>query len=274
MKKIFLFTWLLLTQLAGQTQIFVLNENFDGDTIPLLPATWETTTISGIGFRTEDGNNSDNPGASGANNIVIRNTDSTGTYSLTSPTFSTVGLNNIKVLFTSRVSNNFLTPGSTTPLLECSVDDGQSWVAMSYTDNDANSTWAVVNDSVPISLPINASDNAGVKLRWTVGIVNDASGSYRIDDVKVFGDSSVVSVMNPEFRESVLYPNPCDNKLNIISEQIIREIEIRDINGLLVLNSVINANQCNIDTEAMASGLYVILLKAEKCIEKHQFIVR
>ena len=274
MKKFISIAWLSLLSLLGHAQMFVINEDFDGDTIPLLPAMWETTTVSGIGFRTEDGNNSDNPGASGLNNVVIRNTDSSGVYSLISPVFSTTGFNNIKLLFTSRISNNFLSSGSTVPLIECSTDNGQSWSALTYTDNDANSIWSVVNDSVPIALPASADNTPSVKLRWTVSIVNASSGSYRIDDVKVSGDPITANFENLETPMSSVYPNPCSQNLNIISSDRINSIEILDYQGQTVLRHSCNSSRFSLDTSGLGSGLYVVRLLMSHSMERLNLIVQ
>jgi len=176
--------------LSGIAQIYVINESFDAVTIPALPDGWTTTTNYDIGFRTEDSNVSDYGGASGLNNVVIRNTDSTGVYVFYSSVFSTLGLINLQMSWASRVSNNFLTPGSATPLLECSANGGVSWAPVTFTENANNSTWGVVNDSVAIALPAETFENPYVQLRWTASIVNDPSGTYRMDDVKVWGDAN------------------------------------------------------------------------------------
>ena len=261
-----IFAFISLT-LFGQT--FVMNETFDADTIPLLPVGWETTTIADLGFRTEDGNNSDNPGASGLNNVVIRNTDSTGTYVLTSPAISTVGLSDIKLLFSSRVSNNFLTSGSTLPMLECSTNGGQSWEALTYTDNDASSTWSVVNDSVPIVLPLSADDNPNVKLRWTVNIVNDPSGTYRIDDVKVFGTTSI-GVRDAEGSSWLLYPNPCDEYAILSAGSNIGYFRLMDAAGREVMHDDIVETRYVLNTQALKSGIYVMVgINGGKMIRQH-----
>jgi hypothetical protein len=191
MNKAVLLFYFVSVAIFADAQVFLIQENFDGVAIPDLPNQWSTTTNFGIGFRTESSNNSNNPGASGLNNVVIRNTDSTGVYTLYSPVFSTVGMMDIAVLWSSRVSSNFLTPGSATPALEYSANSGLSWTPISFNENAANSTWGVVNDSIPIAIPSDAWGNPYVQLRWTASIVNDPSGTYRMDDVKIFG------IMNP-----------------------------------------------------------------------------
>jgi hypothetical protein len=197
MKSIFTFLAIVFicSKLACQDLIF--QENFDGPVMPLLPGGWITTTNYGIGFRSDSTNSSNyNDTASGVNNIVIRNSDSTGTYNLYCPVFSTSGFSQIKLSFASRVSNNYLTSGSSLPLLEISSNGGISWNALPYAENEANSSWSLVNDSIPIELPIEAADNPSVQLRWTVNIQTDPSGTYRLDDLKVEGVANTLVNLN------------------------------------------------------------------------------
>lgn len=178
----------LFLSLFAQAQVILVEENFDGMTAPMLPNNWITSTLFDIGFRTDPGQPSAGyADVSGVQNIVIRNSDSTGIYTLTSPAFSTVDYTAIEVAWGSRVSNNFLSSGSSVPVFEYSVDGGVSWSIVSYVDNEANSTWSLVNGGAPILLPIEAENQETVHLRWTISIVNQADGTYRMDDFVVRG---------------------------------------------------------------------------------------
>ena len=274
MKKYTILFLFLSMHFLAASQVVVLDENFDTDTVPLLPLNWETTSISGIGFRTENSNSSDNTGASGGNNVVIRNTDSTGTYVLTSPSFSTSGLQNIKVLFSSRVSNNFLTSGSTLPILEFSSNNGQSWEPIAYNDNAANSIWAVVNDSVPIELPVSADNNPAVRLRWSVSIINDASGSFRIDDVLVFGIESSTGVAAENGIGMEPFPNPCFGAFNFREKEVVDAIEIRDLYGKIQLRQILGAPQFTVDVTNLVPGVYFYTLFSGKRMFTQSFIMR
>lgn len=168
-----------------QAQI-ILSENFDGVAAPLLPSGWATTYVEQIGFRSDIGQPSDYANASGANNVIIRNSDSTGTYSLYSPVINTLGRVQVSLIWASRVSNNFLTSGSTTPVFEFSADNGMTWIPLSYSDNTANSTWNLVNNGTGITH--SSFDNqTNLQFRWTITIVNAADGTYRMDDFSISG---------------------------------------------------------------------------------------
>jgi hypothetical protein len=187
MKKIGLSTIVLLMAYSAISQVYLIDENFDSVTAPALPDGWITTTNFDIGFRTENGNNSDYSNASGLNNVVIRNSDSTGTYTFYSPVFSTMDLIDVQLIWGSRVSTNFLSSGSVPPVLEYSANGGVSWSALSYTESDGGSIWGLVNGGTPILLPAETYQNPTVQLRWKVNIVSSPNGTYRMDDVKVWG---------------------------------------------------------------------------------------
>ena len=187
MKKSILSFLLFSAAIQVFSQVYVLDENFDNLTTPALPVGWTTTTNFDIGFRTEDGNNSDYSNASGLNNVVIRNSDSTGTYTFYSPVFSTMGLIDVQMMWGSRVSTNFLPSGSATPILEYSANGGVSWSALSYAESDGGSVWGLVNGGTPIALPAETHQNPNVQVRWTVNIISNPDGTYRMDDVKVWG---------------------------------------------------------------------------------------
>jgi hypothetical protein len=189
MKKIYTL-FLFLIPFLGFAQNLI-TENCDAPIAPALPAGWTTSTIAGIGWRTDSTNFSTGyTGASGLKNIVIRNTDSTGTYMLYSPVINAQDYTSLTVLWGSRVSNNFLNSGSTTPVLEASADGGSTWTNVSYAENSANSTWSLVNGGTAISLPASLDHATSVQLRWSISIINAASGTYRIDDVVVAGTYS------------------------------------------------------------------------------------
>lgn len=203
MKKSLLSFFLLAATIKVFSQVYVLAEGFDGITVPALPEGWTTTTNFDIGFRTEDNNNSDYSNASGLNNVVIRNSDSTGTYTFYSPVFSTMGLIDVQMIWGSRVSTNFLPSGSATPIVEYSANGGVSWSALSYTESDGGSIWGLVNGGAPIALPAETYQNPNVQVRWRVNIISNPDGTYRMDDVKIWGTEN--PYVNLRLRVNMLF---------------------------------------------------------------------
>lgn len=176
---------------AGCTSVLaqstIVNENIDLTAFESLPLGWQSTYNGNFGFRCDSTNSSNGySGATGLNNIMIRNSDLSGSYTLFSPILNSLGLDNISIIWGSRVSNNFFSTGSQLPTLSFSTD-GNSWTPINYVDNENNSLWSLVNFGIPIALPA-AADNAGfLQFKWDINILNGTNGTYRMDDIKISG---------------------------------------------------------------------------------------
>jgi hypothetical protein len=153
------FVSFLSSKISAQTIIY--NENFNADSTAL-PAGWTTT---GNAWHVETSNASTGYiGASGLANVAVRNDSATGVYDLISKSISTVGYNNIGVIWGARLTTNFPTPGSAIQGLYWSSHNGVTWNAVTYTENTNNSVWSLDNGSVPVVLPAGASNQPSLNL--------------------------------------------------------------------------------------------------------------
>lgn len=252
--------WLIISASATNAQSIIHTQNFDGVATPSLPNGWTTTTNFGLGWRTDSSNVSTGyAGASGLINCYIRNSDSSGTYSLLSPVFNTTGYTNLSVMFASRVSNNFPTSGSTVPALEYTINGGQNWLNIAYLENNANSTWALVNGGFRIDLPPTAENQPALQFRWRVNIVNNSQGTYRIDDFDFQGtNTSGISEMIYG-RGMKIYPNPVvkgpvhitfPDSFNCI------EIQLMDASGRVIENFQPGSGIFQMNTDKLTKGFY------------------
>jgi hypothetical protein len=183
MKKI-IFAFTLLLWVGAQAQVTVLEEHFDSTPNGALPNGWSADSGT---FAVDSSNFSTGyTGSSGLKNVVIRNTAPSGVFYLTTPAFSTVDLFDAKLIWGARHSTNFPTPGSRVDTLHYRVGSGP-WQLLPFAQNAANSLWALVNGGLTIPLPSAAINQPAVQIRWQANIVNNAQGSYRIDDVLVQG---------------------------------------------------------------------------------------
>jgi hypothetical protein len=244
----------------GQT---ITSENFDGVIMPALPATWTTTFNFNIGWRTDSTNVSTGyANASGLNNTLVRNSDSSGSYTLYSPMITTTNYSNITVLFATRVSSNFTTSGSTTPQFEYTVDGGSTWSNISYSDNQANSIWDWVNGGLRIALNANANDQAAIQFRWTVNIVTDPQGTYRIDDFNVEGTNT--SGINELIKDKdfKIFPNPATDvfevKVNSTLDNLPCEIQITDLTGKICKVDKISSFPVLLSRGNLSNGTYIL----------------
>ena len=188
MQKIVALILLALVQMnMSIAQSIILDENIESTPFESLPSGWETTFNGNFGFRCDSTNSSTGyNGASGLNNIMIRNSDWSGSYTLYSPILNTQGLDNISILWASRVSNNFFSTGSQSPILSYTTN-GSDWIPLDYIENENNSLWDWVNLGIPILLPADAANSSYLRFKWEVQILNGTNGTYRMDDFSVTG---------------------------------------------------------------------------------------
>ncbi|MEY4875604.1 MAG: hypothetical protein RL708_753 [Bacteroidota bacterium] len=270
-KKLLVITFFLAAFCSFSTvlkaqNVAIFNQNFDSIPTGILPSSWTNglPNINSNGWFSDSTNFSAGyANASGLKNIVIKNSDSTGIYELSFPNISTLGDSNISIIWSSRVSNNFLTPGSTLPTLLFSINNGVSWDTLPYTDNAANSTWGLVNNATPINFPTKASNQNSLSIKLVLNIVNNASGTYRIDDVNIYKKNAVV---NPNGINALnnkntiaIYPNPANNVLQFINTDFnIKSILILDLSGKKVMDFNSISEKQTLDISSLNAGSYLI----------------
>ncbi len=245
-------------------------QNFDGVATPALPNGWTTTTNFGTGWRTDSSNASAGySGASGLINCFIRNSDSSGTYSLLSPVFNTVGYTNLSILFASRVSNNFPLSGSAVPALEYTINGGQNWLNIPYLENNANSTWALVNGGFRIDLPPTAENQPALQFRWRVTIVNNSQGTYRLDDFD-FQGTNTSGISEMIYGKGLkLFPNPAAGGIVSISFPDLfngNQVQISDAEGRIIENFTTDKRSFEWSIDNMEQGFYHV-----KAIDKNGY---
>lgn len=270
--KSYYFLVFILVSVTCNAQNVIAFENFDGVTPPVLPSGWIAEPSEG--WEVSSSNSSNSIGASGLNNLEIRNTDSTGIYKITTPFFSTLNRINIKLSWIARHTTGFPVPGSNVNLLEYSVDSGATWNNVPFTQNPNNSIWQSVNSSEMILLPENANNRQSLKLRLTANVFYDLNGTYRIDDFILLGDlSNSIEEINTE-KPMVIFPNPANNIIHVYMNKYNNDtyLNIFDLNGKKVIQTKIFQQIEFFDIEHLTSGLYFIQLQSENIIYTEKLI--
>ncbi len=270
MKRNLLIIGFIFSSIIAFEQSIAFQKNFDDLVVPGIPANWNVVDNGNVGFRSDSTNASGNNGASGLNNIVIRNDENTnGSYELITESYDCSSLSGISVMWGSRVSSNFLTSGSELPSFWYSLDNGLTWDSLAYLDNIANSIWSEVNAGALIPLSNLADNQNAVRFKWKINIVGDGAttaGTYRIDDFRIYANQGVV--VHERLNTSRVYPNPCGDYLNIDSLEGISSIEVLDTRGELISsNSQFNAQKIRIDTKDWPCGIYFIKMKGNNRVE-------
>jgi hypothetical protein len=133
-----------------------------------------------------------------------------------------------------------------------------------------------VNGGVDITLPSSVDHSASLQFRWTVTIVNNPNGSYRMDDFNLKGTLST-GFNSPILNSScTIFPNPSLNEIEISNTHLATSqtnLEIVDMLGKCHLKqqNIHLPLKCNI--AAMPSGVYFLILKNEQgaVLSKNRF---
>jgi hypothetical protein len=76
--------------------------------------------------------------------------------------------------------------------------------------------------------------------------------------------NTTVSVEDQENVELNIWPNPVSDKLFVQSSQLISQIDVYNITGNLILNTLPESNSSSIDLSMLNQGLYIIKIRSEK----------
>ncbi len=253
----FLFFCCLL-ELDAFSQTNLLTESFDSTPTNSTPIGWGTTG-SGGWYADSSNFSSGYSNASGMKNLVIRNTVASGSYSIQTPPISTTSFAYIGLTWASRNSSNYTTSGSTTPLLEYSIDGGTSWTGVAYIENASNSTWGLVNNNNWVMLPSNAAGQTDLRIRWTVNIVNSTQGSYRMDDINLVAANtqfSDVPVLTPSNGFSIIQTF-VNNKLLVCNVPFEAKVTIYNISGSVINTMPLTPGDNIIAVDQLTTGIYL-----------------
>ena len=264
MKKFILTKISFLFFLTGAfCQQILFSENFDAATVSSLPTNWTGTAA---GYTVENSNPSTGyTGATGLQNLVIRNTVASGIYYVETPSFSTINMDNITLSYGVRHTIYFPIPGSTADVLEYSIDNGTEWNSVTFVQNPSNSDWALINGGQNIQLPAEVNNKPNVKIRWGANIVNNLDGSYRIDDVVVKGNDSTTSTNTGFLNDKNLYPNPFENFLRIDGFESNQSLNItlsNNIGAIVFKKYGVLSNSTLLLPNHLAKGIYFITVNS------------
>lgn len=168
----------------AKAQTTLYSENF-GTTTSVFPTGWTSSNATNGFSAVTTAASTGYTGASGSINARFINTGTNGiSHTLTySNNLSTVGYNNITVIWGARATATFSQP----VVFEWS-NNGTIWNAVSYTQVAQNATWALVNGGVRIVLPVGAEGVTNLRFRFS--ITSNNNGNYQIDDFSVQGTVS------------------------------------------------------------------------------------
>lgn len=72
----------------------------------------------------------------------------------------------------------------------------------------------------------------------------------------------------------LLYPNPVNNILNIVSEQIFNQVKICDLNGKVLLSKKNNQKKTIINVSSLQPGIYIVHLINNKNLNYYEKFIK
>ena len=133
--------------------------------------------------------------------------------------------------------------------LEGGTADAEVW-----SDYSLENTWEEFNFDFSNSV---GSDNTKLVLFFNAAQESgNSTDIYYVDDVRF---ASSLSLIEERIYELIIYPNPVNNILNIISNDIINSYELFDISGRLILSeNQLNKKIFEIDISNLDSDIYFL----------------
>lgn len=192
--------------------------------------------------------------------VRVRNPSTDRTLDFYVPTNLASG---IHFTYTTQRSNQ----GAQENIFSYSVD-GTNFITAGLTPNVIQVTTAYVVYSLDFSAIPEANDNPNFRIRMAFnGSTANTTGSSRIDNITLFADTylGVEQVSGPQV---VVFPNPANQEIQILTDATISNVTIMDFNGRLISESNTNI----ISLEHIESGLYLMLIETNQGTVQRTFV--
>jgi hypothetical protein len=145
---------------------------------------------------------------------------------------------------------------------------GEPWIDVTGGDVTVGNDWTtgVVTD-LPLPAALDNPGTTSLYIRWIMTSNEDinagtvaSTGIAKIDDIIVKGvNSAGISTIIYE-NNVCMYPNPCEDILNIESTELLSRVEIYDMQGGLVYSGRLSGQNAEIDMSKLNTGLYFVQL--------------
>ncbi|MEI7594228.1 MAG: choice-of-anchor J domain-containing protein [Bacteroidota bacterium] len=100
---------------------------------------------------------------------------------------------------------------------------------------------------------------------------SNAEGVYiRLDNISISESTSINEDFNNQFQ---IFPNPTDDELNIMSNETIKNIRIKNALGQELIEQIVNSNKAKINTSLLKNGIYFLVINSENSVTTRKIIV-
>ncbi len=106
------------------------------------------------------------------------------------------------------------------------------------------------------------------------GVVDFSYGQYRLNPRGADDIQNTSGISKPSASALQVYPNPANEIIHISCGDVINTISISNINGSLIMKSLIGNNSTSFDVSGLAAGIYVMQVKTTNETLSHRLVIR
>jgi len=242
---------------AKQTRSTIINEGFEGGTVP--PTDWTLTSTN----VTETWGIDDYDPHTDSYNATCLYDDNLQDQNelLITPLLDFTSVSNAILDFWFLGSKYYaVTPYDNYDLnVLISTDGGTTWTTDTLWDEEVDTTWTTWEwTNAQVDLSAYAGEST-IKIAFQYYGNNGAQ--FSLDDISIEEGSEIEE--NSDNTSVNIYPNPAKNLINIKSSDKIENVKIYNLTGQIVFDKMINDNSVQINTSEYKSGIYFIKIRTK-----------
>ncbi|MFO8087775.1 MAG: T9SS type A sorting domain-containing protein [Bacteroidales bacterium] len=100
-----------------------------------------------------------------------------------------------------------------------------------------------------------------------------ASGGFDLDAIGVLNNQTTTTASTSVAKQTHVYPNPANQQLNISSKEKIYKLILSNSKGYPVIAKTVEGHAFQLNTNTLASGLYILTLQKTNSQEKIKIII-
>lgn len=197
--------------------------------------------------------------ASGNGSVFVAGTVNPAKYFIIEG-INTSNFTNLTMSFGQQKSTN----ASSNELTVEVSSDGANWTMLNYTRATGNSSWALINPTGTIP------STANLRIKFTNPTTSNAG--FRVDDVKLLGTSTNLSIESTSKDSFKLYPTLVSDGIIYISSSTnkMMNVKIYDQTSKLVMST---QTQKNVNVSTLEKGIYILKVEENGISTSKKFII-
>lgn len=145
--------------------------------------------------------------------------------------------------------------------------DGENFITDGLTENIIEVSTAYAVYSVDFTNITAANDNPNFRVRISFNGNTSNTGNNRIDNITLFADT-YLSTESFNAPVVVVYPNPAEDLIQIVSSEEVKQITVLDLNGRVIMMS----NNTSLDIHDLQAGMYIMFIETTNGALQRPFV--